>query len=101
MTTPLQFTFLLSWGDWRVRVISVQGAKGLVLRNSMPFLWRMTELGESVSRVCLASTVTCWGNELPASIFLALIQHCQNNTHRTFVNEPSDFFCIGILPSHR
>jgi hypothetical protein len=60
-------------------VISVHGENGVVLRNSMPFLWRMTEFGERDKRVWRASTVTCSMAGLVLAILLALMQHRNDN----------------------
>src|ERR1035438_10347216 len=84
MTTPVQCTLPPSPGDCRVSVISAHSEKGAALRNSMPFLWIITESGERDKRVCRASTVTSW-NEPVASTFLALIQQDQNTTRLKFV----------------
>ncbi len=54
-------------------VISLQTAKGLELRNSMPFLWAITESGESDRQVCWASNLTS-GKDPLLALLLALIQ---------------------------
>ena len=54
ITTPLQWTLPVVAATAVSTVISVQGEKAWLLRNSMPFLWMTTESGERVSQAGLS-----------------------------------------------